>query len=148
MVLLNKLTGLLKKYSRQLKYILSSVIAFAIDYTLLLIFDKLLPVASLEIGALIAWCVSSAVNFTLNRCFVFRSDAPLKLAIPEYYGLAGVVFVLKTYVLLELLTKVLKLPVSIAKPICEVVFFVMNYFVQKIFIFPQKKNGEKNKRDA
>lgn len=148
MILLNKLAGILKKYSRQLKYILSSVIAFAIDYTLLLIFDRLLPVASLEIGALIAWCVSSAVNFTVNRRFVFRSDAPLRLAIPEYYGLAGVVFVLKTYVLLELLTRVLKLPVSIAKPICEVVFFVLNYFVQKIFIFPQRKSEGEDKHDA
>lgn len=127
--------------SKILKYVFSSVVAFLIDYILLLALDRILPFASLEVGALIAWCVSSFVNFTLNRKFVFESSAPLKTSLAEYYSLAGVVFLLKTYVFIELLTRILTLPLAAAKPIAEVIFFVMNYLVQKLFIF--KKRGKK-----
>lgn len=45
--------------SKILKYVFSSGVAFIIDYVLLLALNKVIPVASLEIGAFIAWCVSS-----------------------------------------------------------------------------------------
>lgn len=124
--------------SQSLKYLFSSCVAFAIDYVLLLFLDAVLPVASLEIGAVIAWICSSLTNFFMNRNFVFRSSAPLRVAFAEYYGLAAVVFVLKTYVLLELLTKFLHIPLFIAKPVAEVVFFILNYIIQKLFIFKKK----------
>ena len=85
-----------------------------------------------------AWVVSSLTNFFMNRNFVFRSSAPLKTALPEYYGLAGLVFFLKTYVLLELMVRVIGLPKEIAKLVAEVVFFVSNYFIQKKLIFRKK----------
>lgn len=124
----------------KLKYLLSSGAAFVIDYMLLLLLDSILPVASMEIGAFCAWCVSSLTNFFMNRSFVFVSDAPLRTALPEYYGLAGVVFVLKTYVVLEILTRLVGIPLKYAKLIAEVVFFVSNYLVQKLFIFRKQKN--------
>ena len=123
----------------KLKYLFSSGAAFVIDYVLLL-FDSILPVASMEIGAFCAWIVSSLTNFFLNRNFVFASDAPLRIALPEYYGLAGAVFVLKTYVLLELLTRFAGIPLKYAKLIAEVVFFISNYIIQKMFIFGKNKN--------
>lgn len=122
--------------SRSLKYLFSSGVAFLIDYTLLLVLAELLPFsASMEIAAAAAWVVSSLTNFFLNRNFVFRSREPLAVALPEYYGLAGAVFLLKTYVLLELLTRALHFPLRFAKLLAEVVFFVSNYFIQKKFIF-------------
>lgn len=126
----------------KLKYLFSSGAAFVIDYVLLLLFDSILPfpAASMEIGALFAWIVSSLTNFFLNRNFVFASDAPLRIALPEYYGLAGAVFVLKTYVLLELLTRLAGIPLKYAKLIAEVVFFISNYIIQKMFIFGKNKN--------
>ena len=86
-----------------------------------------------------AWIVSSLSNFFINRNFVFRSNAPLRAALPEYYGLAAVVFLLKTYVLLELMVRVLGIPLGIAKLVAEVVFFISNYFIQKKFIFKKKE---------
>ncbi len=126
----------------KLKYLISSGAAFIIDYVLLLFLDALLPVASMELGALCAWCVSSLTNFFLNRNFVFSSNVPLRVALPEYYGLAGVVFVLKTYVVLELLTRLIGIPLKYAKLIAEVLFFVSNYFIQKLFIFRKKQSRE------
>ncbi len=131
--------------SKSLKYLFSSVAAFVIDYILLLLLDGLIPIkASMEIAAPIAWVVSSLTNFALNRNFVFQSNTPLLPALGEYYGLAGAVFLLKTYVLLELLTRLLHLPLSVAKLIAEVVFFVSNYFIQKNFIFKKKEHNKSN----
>lgn len=125
------------------KYLFSSCLAFAIDYVLHLYLNSVIPLAaSMEIGAFLAWCCSSAVNFTVNRSFVFHSSAPLKVALPEYYSLAIVVHLLKSYVILELLTRVLHIPLGIAKPIAEVILFAGNYIIQKKFIFKRKK--EKN----
>lgn len=122
------------------KYLFSSCLAFAIDYALHLYLNSVIPLAaSMEIGAFLAWCCSSAVNFTVNRSFVFHSSAPLKVALPEYYSLAIVVHLLKSYVILELLTRVLHIPLGISKPIAEVVLFAGNYIVQKKFIFKRKK---------
>ncbi len=127
--------------SRSLKYIFSSGAAFVIDYVLFVLLGRIFTFeGAMElIAAPGAWVVSSLTNFFMNRNFVFRSDAPLKTALPEYYGLAGVVFLLKTYVLLELMVRVLGLPPEIAKLVAEVVFFVSNYFIQKKFIFKKKK---------
>jgi len=124
--------------TQSLKYLLSSCIAFLIDYILLLILDAVLPVASMEIGAAIAWICSSLTNFFLNRSFVFRASTPLRIALPEYYGLAAVVFLLKTYIFLELFTRVFLIPLKFAKPIAEVLFFVTNYIIQKKLIFKKK----------
>lgn len=123
----------------KLKYLLSSGIAFVIDYGLLMFFDAVLPVASLEIGAFFAWLFSSFTNFLLNRNFVFVSEVPLKKALPEYYGLAGAVFVLKTYVVLECLVRLIGIPLKFSKPTAEVIFFVSNYAIQKLFIFRKTK---------
>ncbi len=127
--------------SKILKYVFSSVVAFIIDYVLLLVLNGILPVASLEIGAFIAWCVSSFVNFTINRKFVFNSTVPLGSSLIEYYSLAGVVFIIKTYVFIEIMTRVLSVPLAIAKPCAEVILFVINYFIQKKLIFGKKKKS-------
>ena len=121
------------------KYLLSSGVAFIIDYILLMFLDSVLPAASLEIGAFLAWIVSSLTNFFLNRNFVFMSQAPLKKALPEYYGLAGIVFVLKTYVVLEFLIRLIGIPLKYSKLIAEVIFFVSNYIIQKLYIFTKNK---------
>ena len=124
--------------SHTMKYAVSSLFAFSIDYVLLLLLNSVIPVASMEIAALIAWCVSSLTNFAMNRNFVFHSRDPIPKALAEYFGLAGCVFVLKTYVLLEFLTRIVMIPLPIAKIIAETLFFVLNYFTQKKFVFKSR----------
>lgn len=125
--------------SHTLKFLFSSGVAFIIDYVILnLLANSLSFHGAMEISAVAAWIISSLTNFFLNRNFVFRSNAPLRAAIPEYYGLAAIVFLLKTFVLLELLVRVIGIPLAIAKLVAEVVFFVSNYFIQKKFIFKKK----------
>lgn len=123
-----------------LKYLASSVAAFGVNYVLLLVLDKRIPsVGSMELAAVIAWIVSSFLNFTLNRKWVFRSDTSYKAAFLEYYSLAVVVFCIKTFGFLELLTRVLHLELWFAVPVAEAILFVCNYFIQKKWIFGHKQ---------
>lgn len=126
--------------SDSLKYCVSSAAAFVIDYILTLLLTSVIKSGlAMEIALAVAWCVSSITNFFVNRSFVFRSNAPLYKALPEYYGLAGVVFILKS-LLLELMTRMLDIPLWLSKPVAEVIFFVSNYLIQKKLIFRKKKN--------
>jgi len=67
---------------------------------------------------------------------VFFEEA-VNIALPEYYGLAAVVFGMKT-LLLTLMIKVLRIPDMISKIVAEILFFISNYFIQKKFIFKKK----------
>lgn len=123
-----------------LKYLASSVAAFGVNYVLLLVLDKRIPsVGSMELAAVIAWVFSSFLNFTLNRKWVFRSDTSYRAAFLEYYSLAVVVFCIKTFGFLELLTRVLHLELWFAAPVAEAILFVCNYFIQKKWIFGRKQ---------
>ena len=130
-----------KLYNVQaLRYIVSSGIAFVIDYVLLLIIESSLGELSLamEIAAIAAWIISSQINFWINRVWVFGSK---KSPLPEfggYYALAAVSFSVKTFVLLELMVRVLTVPLVIAKPIAEVIMFAVNFIIQKLLIFKKK----------
>ena len=142
---MKKLVALIKKlYAAQsVRYLISSCAAFVVDYIVLLILDSLFSgasVLSMELAAVIAFAISSQINFWINRVWVFRSK---KSPLPElggYYSLALISFSAKTFVLLELAVRLLKLPLAVAKPIAEAVMFAVNYIVQKKLIF--KKLGK------
>ena len=128
-----------------LKYLASSVAAFGVNYVLLLVLDKQIPsVGSMELAALIAWIVSSFLNFTLNRKWVFRANGSYSKAFLEYYSLATVVFCIKTFGFLELLTRVLHLQLWFAAPLAEAILFICNYFIQKKWIFGRKNTEGEN----
>ena len=141
-----KLKGLIVKLLdvQSVRYLLSSCIAFAADYVILLILNSFISgttVFSMEISAIIAFAVSSQINFWINRKWVFKSD---KSPLPElggYYSLALVSFSVKTFVLMEIMVRLLKFPIALARPIAEVSMIAFNYTVQKMLIFKRKRQG-------
>lgn len=140
----NKLFSLIKKLYNMtsLRYIASSGIAFIIDYALLLLVEYVLgdlPLA-MEIAAIVAWIISSQTNFWINRLWVFKSEGKILPELGGYYSLAGFSFVIKTFVLLEIMCRALSIPLAIAKPIAEVIMFAVNYLVQKKVIFKKRNN--------
>ncbi len=139
---IKKLFDLIKRLYNMtsLRYIASSGIAFIIDYALLLMLEGLFGelYLAMEIAAILAWIVSSQTNFWINRLWVFKSDGRILPELGGYYGLAGVSFAIKTFVLLEIMTRLLAIPLYIAKPVAEVVMFAINYIVQKKLIFKKK----------
>lgn len=142
----NPVVELVKKLlgAQSIRYIISSVIAFIIDYTVLLILEKLFSgfTLAMELAAILSFAVSSQINFHINRLWVFKSSKSVLAEMGGYYGLAIVSFSVKTFVLLELFVRVLKLPTWIAKPIAEAIMFVVNYFVQKKIIFKKKEKTQ------
>ncbi len=128
-----------------IRYGISSVIAFVIDYAILLVVEWLLGDFSLamEVAAVAAFCVSSQVNFHINRRWVFRSEKSMWAEMGGYYALAAVSFTVKTFVLMEVMTRAFLFPTWLAKPIAEVIMFVINFAVQKLLIFRKKKTEEK-----
>ena len=137
------------KSSQTIRFALSSLLAFLIDYTITLVLEALLkdvvPDFNKEIAFVSAWIVSSLVNFTVNREFVFHSTKKLSVALGEYYGVAIVIFLLKNFAMVELLTRVLGVPLAVAKPIAETTFFIVNFFIQKKLVFKKHKNIRKRK---
>ena len=124
--------------SQPIRYFLSSCLAFAAEYVILLALNALLAgvtLFSMELGAVIAFVFGSQINFWVNRLWVFRSKKAVLPELGGYYSLAAVSFSIKTFVLLELFVRVIGMPLAIAKPIAEAVMFAVNYFVQKLLIF-------------
>jgi putative flippase GtrA len=124
-------------HSTSLKFLVSAVIAFVIDYVLLLLLAPLLPLGkglSRGVAKILAWVCSSQTNFHLNRLLVFGNSGGLWKAMLQYYSLAGVVLLGKVAGVMLLGF----VPLWLANLICEAAFFVFNYFVQKKLIFKKK----------
>lgn len=141
---MEKLKTLIGKFLsvQSVRYLISSCIAFAADYAVLLLLNAVFSSAtvfSMEISSAIAFTISSQINFWINRKWVFRSK---KSPLPElggYYSLALFSFSVKTFVFMEILVRLIKLPLAVARPIAEVVMFAVNYFVQNKIIFRRRK---------
>ena len=124
-------------HSTSLKFLVSAVIAFLVDYILLLTLAPLIPLGkqlSRGVAKVLAWVCSSQTNFHLNRLLVFRQSGGLWSAMLQYYSLAGVVLLGKVVGVMVLSF----IPLWLANLICEAAFFVFNYFVQKKLIFKKK----------
>lgn len=127
---------------KAVRYLLSSCVSFAVDYVIFLALDAVLAglsLFSMELAAIISFAVSSQINFWINRTWVFGSEGAILPEIGGYYSLAGVSFLIKTFVLLELFVRLFRIPKPISKLLAETLMFVINYTVQKKLIFRKGK---------
>ena len=127
------------------RFAASSLTAFTVDYALysLLIFlTKGLGGCSLlasNIGARIA---SSALNFWINKHLVFHSRERVLTAGAKYFTLALCILAGNT-ALLYLLVRVLSLNKYAAKLLVEILFFLVSWHVQKVFVFKASAAGRR-----
>lgn len=134
----NTLKDSARIYKEILKFSFSSFIGFIVDYLLyaLLIFTGL----NLQLSNVLARIVSAAVNFTINRRFVFRSSKKISVSAFQYFLLAVLILIGNTFVL-SFLVNTFAVNKMAAKIITELVFFTMSWLVQKKFIFKKKGRG-------
>lgn len=132
----------LKIYMCILKFCLSSMLAWVIDYIVALILRSL--TGSLDAGvsttlSLVgARMVSAPVNFMINRHMVFKGNETLGRSVLKYAALAlGILVVSIT--LTDLLTVLLKWPLAIAKPLVDGMLYVVNFIVQGKFVYRGKE---------
>lgn len=137
--------------SRILKQFISSVISTAVDLTLFSIFNKALEGAvasgSMSTAAQIflavggARIISALLNYTINRNWVFRSNAAVGSSLARYAVVAVCQYFLSsgTLNLLVSLTGASGGFRTLLKAVVDVILFVLSYFVQKKFVFGSRR---------
>jgi len=134
--------NLIVKYSTFLKYIISAGLSFGIDLVLFTIFVNLLrPLlgdTSIFFATVCARIISSFLNYLMNRNAVFknvdRGKKTDKKTLVKYYILV-VVQMCVSSVLVFGIHKVTLINETIVKIPVDVFIFMVNYFVQKLYIF-------------
>lgn len=139
----------LRIYSLILKFISSSLLASVVDLSLFFILSLFLPgvlgTISDAVCTVIARIVSSAVNFTVNKTKVFRSDTSLKTSCIRYYILAAGVLLLSSGAIsgISLLFHWADGRFALLKTLCKLVIdtilFLFSFRVQREWVFQTKK---------
>jgi len=133
-------------YRDILKFAASSLTGFAVDYGVYSIMAAstagLGSALSVPVSNITARIVSSTVNYTLNRRFVFNSKDSVTKTAAQYFALAACILAGNT-MLLSFFVGSLGINEYAAKILTELVFFSLSWVVQKFFIFGKKpKTGE------
>lgn len=124
-------------YKEIIKYSLSSIISFVVDYIFFTIFSLLTTVTLSNIFARI---ISASVNYTINKKVVFKSNKNVITSLLQYAILAICILTLNTC-LLNILVNI-GINKYISKIIVEVCLSVISFLVQKRMVF--KKNEREN----
>ena len=122
-------------YKEIIKYSLSSIISFIVDYSFFTLFSIFL---SITLSNILARIISATLNYTINKKIVFDSNKKTIVSFIEYTLLALFILVCNT-VLLNVLVN-LGLNKYISKFLVEITLFIVSYLVQKTFVFKKKKN--------
>lgn len=145
---MNKIIEIIKKNLVFLKYIFSSGISFVLDLSLFTLFNFLLKDRigsnSIFISTILARIISSLVNYLLNRNKVFKNNDKLAdlTSLIKYYLLVIVQMIVSATVV-SYLYKAFKVFELLIKIPVEILLFLINYFVQKNFIFNDKSDNRK-----
>ena len=141
-------------YSLILKFCASSIISALVDilafYLLQKFLGPLLPDISgafrtdVIVCTVIARIISAAVNFTLNRKAVFRSDESLGRSLAKYVALAIPVMLISggtVSLFRKLLGASYPSVVTLIKIVVDAVLYVINFRIQHLWVCVKKKKG-------
>lgn len=120
------------------KFASSSLLSFALDYCLFLLFSAVTEnwVWGLLLSNIAARLLSACFNYTLNKYMVFHGGGRASRDLPRYMLLAAGILTANS-ILLHVLTA-LGLPAPIAKLITEMTLFAVSFSVQTLVIFRRK----------
>lgn len=138
----NPIKDSIRIYWNILKYSLSSALSSIVDLSLFGLFSTYLfpsMTAKIVLATLLARCISGAVNFTLNKHWVFRNERSLGSQAIKY----GALFIAQLFlsgVLVELL-KGLPIPLLLVKAFVDASLFLASYAIQKKYVFNTVEKG-------
>ena len=122
-----------KKIGTFILYVIVSISSFIIDQLLFRLFRKLFSI-EIVISTILARIVSSLYNYFLNRDKVFKSKETSYKTMHKYYLLVIVAMFLSG-ISVKLLNSIISIDESIIKMFVDSIIFIINYYVQKLFIF-------------
>lgn len=130
-------------YKQILKFSGSSLVSFGIDYLIYMILSLVTAGAasSILISNVGARIVSSSINYTLNRRYVFCSRNNTLVSAAQYFILAAGILAGNTFLLHALVTDA-GINRFLAKILTEIIFFVISWTAQKMVIFRKKEPEE------
>ena len=133
------INSLLSRCATAFKFASSSLISFALDYCLFLLFSAAAGnwAWGLLASNVAARLISACFNYTLNKYMVFHGGGRASRDLPQYMLLAAGIL-LANSVLLHALTA-LGLAAPAAKLITEVTLFAVSFSVQTLVICRRKK---------
>lgn len=126
-----------------IKYLFSAGFSFVLDLTLFSLLVYLLKnqISNyILIGTIGARIISSFFNYLLNRNAVFKNDNGSKMdkvTIIKYYLLVIIQMCISGF-LVSYVYNSISINATIIKIPVEIILFVVNYFIQKLFIFNKK----------
>lgn len=125
-------------YEKILRFALSSLASFALDFTLLILLRALTSSMeaslSLFVSAFGARAISSVFNFMLNKRLVFESKENGAPEARKYFVLAGAIITVN-YGMLYALNLLLGIPLGISKIATELFLYAASYRVQSRHVF-------------
>lgn len=135
--------SLISKYKIFIKYIISAGISYAIDLAAFTIFCFAFKSngAYILIATVLARIISSFANFMINKNKVFntaKEDSKNNFNILLNYYLLVIVQMLVSGLTVAFMYKLIKFNLTITKFLVDLVILVVNYLVQKQFIFNNK----------
>ena len=135
----------LRIFAQFLKFAASSIIGSIVDILLFTLLTYVLPedmALQIIVANVIARIVSSCVNFTINRFFVFKlkKGKVLKYA-TKYFGLAVVNMIVNT-AFVSLFVDTCDMNPLLAKILVACILSVISYLIQKFFIFKAKQQKQ------
>ncbi len=134
-------------YSEILKCSLSSLVSSAIDIGLFAIFIQLLSKNSIPLvllGATVfARLISSTINFSLNKKYVFGINGSAFTQLAKYYLLCIVQMAFSWLILYSLSLLILD-HIVLLKIITDTFLFFISYMIQRLFIFRRNIINEKS----
>jgi putative flippase GtrA len=146
----NAVTDSIRIYREILRFAFSSLTGFAVDYSLysLLVYLTvgLGTAPSVTLSNIAARVVSAAVNYAVNRRFVFKSKNNAVKSALSYAALAACILAGNT-VLLNALVEAAGMNRYAAKLITELTFFSVSWLIQRSLIF-RKDDGKAGRRPA
>ncbi len=143
---MNKINELLKKYQTFITYLFSAGISFTIDIALFSIFSVLFRTyigdSAIFVATVVSRVISSLINYFLNRNAVFKNNDNTFdwQTLIKYYSLVIIQMLVSATAVLNLY-KAIHINETIIKIPVEIILFMINYVVQKLFIF--KKDNKK-----
>lgn len=120
-------------YQRPLKYAASSLICCVVDLALFWLLSRRV---SIMLATIAARCISGFANFKLNQMWSFRVSEKSWDQLVKYVILCVAVMLLSGAAVTVL--QILPIPSTLTKAIVDSVLFVMNYLIQRRFIFADR----------